>query len=349
MELIKTSAVLLVSLLTFFFGQTLKSQILNLDSVTADYFKHYDVIFLGEQHGIKTTDSIETKLISILKTQNTKILLEVGYDRNYALNNFFIKKDSINYKFFNRKYNRNNSKLFRLLSNSNIIPKAIDVATREDLDKGAIFDAYSKEKRMPTTVKNDIDEFYEIGRMDFPSQMKNTNLYENFYTKFRNNLKVHKFFLEKDSTDIEEYFEALKYRILADYDSSAKIFVFSNYRESFMFSQIEREIIKNPKARIISINGSAHVGLNPQKIDKETRNKSWIPLAYRTKINLNNKNVCSICLVHRAKSLFKKDYPKEMEYILNHTEAEKYYLIKLNYKGSPFEDLIGVYDYIVVY
>ncbi len=76
----------------------------------------------------------------------------------------------------------------------------------------------------------------------------------------------------------------------------------------------------------------------------------WSPLAYKTKKAFPNKNICSIYLLNIKKDyFFKKDYPDELKYIIKNTEPNKSYIINLDYKDTPFKNLIGKYTHIVVY
>ncbi len=86
--------------LFLFFCLFIKAQIIELDSIKTDYFKKYNIVFLGEQHKILSTDNVETKLVSFIKTNNTKVLLEMDYNKNFILNKFFVENDTINFNFF---------------------------------------------------------------------------------------------------------------------------------------------------------------------------------------------------------------------------------------------------------
>ena len=120
--------------LFLFFCLFIKAQIIELDSIKTDYFKKYNIVFLGEQHKILSTDNVETKLVSMINTNNTKILLETPYDANYVFEKFFIEKDTVNYKFFSHKYNPYHKKLFKYLDSINkyLIASGLDI---DELDK----------------------------------------------------------------------------------------------------------------------------------------------------------------------------------------------------------------------
>ena len=60
--------------------------------------------------------------------------------------------------------------------------------------------------------------------------------------------------------------------------------------------------------------------------------------------------MCAIYLLNiKNDNYFYKAYPKEIEYIYKNTKINKYYIINLDYKDSPFKNLIGKYTHIVVY
>ena len=138
-----------------------KSQIFNFDTLIGIELRGYDVYFIGEQHYISTTDDIETKLVSMLKTTKTDLLLEIGYNRNHIFEDFFIKNDSVNYPFYNSENNKWHSKLYRLLHNNNIVPKAIDVIQKHYFEKEYILEKYNNKTITSSEVENDIKVFSE--------------------------------------------------------------------------------------------------------------------------------------------------------------------------------------------
>ncbi|MBA2610562.1 MAG: hypothetical protein H0U95_01230 [Bacteroidetes bacterium] len=325
----------------------IKSQIIELNTVSNSIFEKYNIIFIGEQHNIDSNDRIEALLVSKIKEKDTKVLLELGYDQNYLLNNFFVKKDTLTVNLFSN--NMYGSKLSRVFYNSKITPKAIDVLTKEDFTKDLVLALYSK-KEEPMEVINNIKEFSEIGMMKSPYVIKNMNKYDRFLEQYAKNRELHMKFLGSDSVAIKEYFEALKATIESDCDPNVKGIGFSDFREEFMYKMVKNEIEKSVPVKIISINGSAHICLDPKAQDKRIKNKKWSPLAYKVKTNFPDKKVCSIYLLNIEKDLyFKKDHPEELKYIQEHTDLNKYYLIRLDYKESPFKNLVNMYTYIVVY
>ncbi len=345
----KNRICLLFIVLFLTFNFQLKSQIYYLDSSVISKFIEYDIIFLGERHNIASTDSLETLLVSFFKTKNAKVLVEEGYEKNYLFYKFFLENDTINLNFFNASNNKYSSKLFRLLYNFNIVPKAIDIISNNDIIKEFVLDTYSK-KILSDDVKNDLNEFSSIGAMKFPHKSKNIKKYSTFIHHYYRNLNIHNTCLADDSVKINEYFESLKSYLLAEKDSSSKEYETSNFREDFMFEMFKKQIFLNPNSQIISINGCLHICLDVTNNFNEVKNKSWIPLAVRLKTFFPDKKICSVYLLNMRKDVnFFKAYPKEVDYICKSIARDKYYIINLDYENTPFKNLIGKYTHIVVY
>ncbi|MDO9000067.1 MAG: hypothetical protein Q7W45_09910 [Bacteroidota bacterium] len=320
----------------------MKSQTIELNLINDSIFGKYDIIFIGEQHNIASNDSIEAFLTLKLASNATKVLLELGYDQNYVLNNFFTKKDTTTINLLSP--NVSGSALSGVLYNLKITPKAIDILTKENFSKELVLKAYST-KETPIQVKNDIKEFSEIGMMRSPHVVKNMNKYDHFLENYRKNQALHMKYLGADSIKIVEYFESLKASIESACDPNASIDL-SNFREDFMYKMVEKEIHKN----VISINGHSHICLDPKFKDKRIKNKKWSPLAYKVKTKFPDKKVCSIYLLNIKKDIyFAEDYPDELKYIVKNIEANKRYIIKLDYPNSPFKALQSKYTFIVVY
>ncbi len=167
--------------------------------------------------------------------------------------------------------------------------------------------------------------------------------------RYDKNKKIHNLFLGNDSIKIEEYFNALNFCILSRCDSSCSPFDLSNFRESFLYKMFKKEIDLDSNSLVISINGTAHINLSTIN-NFFIKNKTWVSLAHRVKTNFPNKKICSIYLLNVKKDRsFYKTYPDEIKYILKNTKPNKYYLINLDYKDSPFKNLLGKYTHIVVY
>jgi hypothetical protein len=325
----------------------LKSQIIELNSINDSIFDKYDVIFIGEQHDISVNDSIEALLTSKIYINGTKVLLELGYDQNYLLNNFFTKKDTTTVNFLSNKIS--GSVLSGTLYNFKITPKAIDILSKEDFTKELILEAYSK-KEKAVEVINDINEFSKIGMMRPPHVIKNMNKYDRFLEKFTKNRALHMKCLGSDSTKVIEYFEALKAAIEKACDPNTSEIGFSDFREEFLFKMIKGEIENDSYNKVISINGLAHIYFDKNAQLKRIKNKNWSPVACKIKNAFPNKKICSIYLLNIAKNkYFHEDYPEELKYILKNTEPNKSYIINLDYNGSPFINLVNKFTYIVVY
>lgn len=330
------------------FHFSLVAQISDLDSISIDLFKKYDIFFIGEQHNVSSTDSVEALLVSKLVTNKTKVLLEVGYDKNSVFNTF-LKRDTTSGDF-RQPVNSFDNRLLKFLFSSKNKAKAIDVPQINDFSKELIVKAYFKDKPMPDIVKSDIEEFLKIGAMRPPRTTRNMNKYDKFFQHFSKNKRLHNSFLGSDSCAIDEYFDALNASIESACDSKANGTVFSNLREEFLFKMVRTEIEKDSTKTIISINGSAHIFLDPLAQLKWIKNREWTPLAYKIKITYPNKKICSIYLLSIENDFyFKRDFPEEMKYIKASTIRGKNYLIPLNDTNLPFKDLANKFTYIIAY
>lgn len=318
-----------------------------LDSIPANYFDKYDIIFIGEQHKAYLNEVIEIKLISKIKDQKTRICFEASFDVNIPIEKTFNKTDTANYNvsLFNN-YGREPI-LFKYFYNNLLMPRAIDIFNVNSFSKKEIFNLYTK-KEMPMEIKNDINQFMKIGPVKFPFTYKNTGKYIKFIDNFKQNKKIHANYLGKDSITAIEYFEALDATLYAENDMSKDAPVESTFREEFMFKMLRKEIDKDLESKIISINGHIHIILDNKS--SWIRNPKYLNIASLTKTQYPNKTIGSIYLLNDAVDIyFRKEYPEEYRYISDHTLMNNKYIIEINESNTPFKNLVGKYTHIVVY
>ncbi len=322
-----------------------KGQIMDLDSIKSDYFKKYDIVFIGEQHKIQSTGRIEFKLINLINYDITKVCVEAPVDFNLPIEFLFKKEDTIHYNLSEFIQNGHSYELLGYLYNIHVMPKAIDVLKVENFYKEAIINIY-KSKEVSGDLKNEISAFADIGIIKFPFRFKNMNKYGIFLDNFYKRRAEHCRVLGQDSTKVIEYFEALDAMLFAENDLNKDAPIFSKFREEFMLKMISKEIDKFLK--VISINGLAHVSLGGK--DTDIKNDNWTPLASMVKNSFPSKNICSIFLLNPEQDkFFRKDYPKEFAFICNNFKLNKTYIIDIDYPDSPFKNLIGKYTHIVVF
>jgi hypothetical protein len=325
----------------------LNAQIRNFDSISKEYFNRYEIIFIGEQHKILSTESIEIKLLSLIKDQKTKVCLELPFDVNIPIEITYSGTDTVNYNLSIFIKDGKDPYLFKFLFNNKLFPTAIDVLQKKYFYKKAILDIYNS-KTLPNDIKKDIDNFASLGDIVFPNELKNMSGYMHFMTDFCKKRTTHAVLLEEDSSKVIGYFDALDAMLFTESNYGKDGPLMTNYREEFMFKMLKKEIDNMNNNKVIAINGNAHIHLDNKS--KWIKDKSFISLGARVKTAYPEKNIASIYLMYRDKDLyFKKSYPEEYKFIMKQTQSGKEYLIEINDSNIPFKNLIGKYTHIVVY
>jgi hypothetical protein len=336
---------------TFFFviisSFRLSAQIANLDSVPNEYFSSYDIIFIGEQHKISDNEKIESRLISLIKDQKTKVCMESSFDLNIPIENTFSKIDTLNYNLsLFTNYGREPI-LFKYLYNNKMRPRAIDIFNADFFLKNEILKIYNQ-NNMPVEIKNDLNEFMNIGVLKFPVRYKNMKKYFKFMDKFNLRRNEHANFLGKDSTKVIEYFEALDAMLYSENDMSKDAPVASNFREGFMCKMLKKEIDNSNNTKIVSINGHIHTILDNKS--SWIRNPNFQNLASLVKKQYPNKKIASVYLLQMEQdTFFRKEYTAEFNYLADRTLMGKRYVIEISENNTPFKNLVGKYTHIVVY
>lgn len=323
----------------------LQCQIMNLNTIASDYFKDYDLIFLGEDHKAKGAEEIEEKFIQLFKTGNTKILLEKRYDFYFLYKDFFIKRDTSEFVNY---YNPNDRNFARFIYYQKLPLKAIDVLRDNDIYHDPIFRIFDSKRTSPEKQR-EIDSFIYSKDISFSGNRKSVK--KNSYLlleKWDSVKMIQKKILGPDSTLVEEYFEALRAALLASDDRTTNTKDASAFREKFMLSMVQKELAKDSTLQLISINGQFHIFLSEK--DKWVKSNTYEPLAKLAKERLPDKKICSIYLFNwSTDKTFNKLYPKELEYILENTKYGETYLIDPDYEGSPLKKLKENFTYILVY
>lgn len=336
---------------TFFFliflSIKFNAQIANLDSISSGYFDNYDIIFMGEQHKVSGNEQIEIKLLSNIANSQTSVCLEAGFDLNIPIEKTFSKIDTINYNIFLfSNYGREDA-LISYLYRKKIKLRAIDVFNSENFSKQEILKIYYS-KPIPTNIIDDLMYLNNIGALCFPNRYRNMGLYMKFMDRFNKQRQEHADLLGKDSTAVMEYFECLDAMLHTENDFGKDGPAITNYRESFMFKMLKKEIDNPRNSKVITINGNLHIRLD--NTSKWIKDRNFINLASRVKAAYPNKRIASIYLLNSAQDrFFYKEYPDEFNYIADHTLMNKRYIIEINERNLPFKNLTGKYTHIVVY
>ena len=321
-------------------------QITILDSSAKKNLNNYDVFFMGEQHGYNKSEIIESKLIDLLYTKSTKVLMEGPYDRNFGFDQVYYEHDTSNYAF--DLFNPSKTNLFRHLYYNRIPLKVIDVVLFKNWFKYEIEQVLTKSIKNKE-LKKDLATFGEIGLVTFPHKKKDRKNYFEFIQTYKKKKSLYNTDLGADSSRIEECFMAMEATILIQQKYRDKEKTLNAVREEFMFDRIAKEIKDVNNSRILSIQGWAHIVLE-NKLNLAQKAADWTPLAYRIHTSFPEKKICSIIIWNRNDmSGFPFFYPEDARYILKNTEPGKTYLIKVNYPGSPFKSTIGKFTHIIVF
>ena len=319
-----------------------KGQIMDLDSIKSDYFKKYDIVFIGEQHNIKDRTDAEIKLLDLLITNQVSMCLEQAFTWNIPNRIVYINQDLSYYHLPNDSWEN----LYHYFFNKKITVKSIDVIKPKYMYKREILKLYES-KIQDSIVKSDVRYFRKIGKVRFPFEYKNSERYGGLMDSIKKHKHFHKLCLESDTSDVFDLFEALESGFYTHYDYSAPHSqVASTYRENFMLKMLSREI--DTHSKVISINGFFHISINGK--ESEVQNPNWVPLATLVKNNYPDKKICSIYLCKYGKDKFlEKYYKTASDYILSNCSNEKDCIINLNSADSSFNELKSKYTHIVVF
>ena len=219
-----------------------RAQIMLLDTIPKNYFSKFNLIFLGEYHEAKRVEKTEEKFIQLFKTDRTKVLLEKRYDFNFLYEDFFVKRDTSDFIGY---YNKPDRDFARFIYQNRIRVKAIDVLRLNNLVHDPIFNIFDS-KRTSLENQRTVDSFIHSGDLYFHGDKKSMKQNSSDLLKKWDSIKTaQKVILGRDSSFVDDYFEALRAALLSADDKTTNTDHASVYREKFMLSMIQKEFVKD--------------------------------------------------------------------------------------------------------